>query len=97
MTTTDFSYWLNSLAEQDAGCMANLYQSVTKVTQMGEFKTTKKGARLFVKADGGEDTLMISTGLAEKTFLDRLNREFGGEFGWVHGAAGFERAMEKND
>ena len=97
MTTTNFNDWLDCLEEKDTETMANLYQSVNEVTQMGDFTTTTRNNRLFVKAKDNEDTLMISSDFAKKTFLSILDRNFGGEFGRVLAAAEFRRAMEKND
>jgi hypothetical protein len=40
---------------------------------------------------------MLASGSAVKAFLDKLDYEFGGDFGWVGGHYEFVRAMSKDD
>ena len=95
--TTNFNDWLDCLQEATTETMAHLYQSITEVTQMGDFTTIRRGSVLIVTAEDHEDPLMLTTEHAKNTFLKILNWRFGGEFGSVLGAAEFQRAMEKND
>jgi len=98
MTTSNFDSWLDALEEPETETMANLYESIVGVTQMGMFTTKENGGRLFVKADDGEETLMIASEAAKKAFLEILDVRYGDEPGMgVVMSAELRRANGKND
>lgn len=97
-TTTDFQEWLDNLDETHIEEINNLYQSITGVTQMGGFSCTQNNNKqIFIKTDQNDTTLMLASGKAIKAFLDKLDSEYGGDFGWVGGHYEFVRAMNKDD
>ena len=96
-TTTDFQEWLDNLDETNIEEIYCLYDSIVGVTQMGGFSCSQKDARLFIKTDQNDSTLMLASGKAVKAFLDKLDNEYGGDFGWVGGHYEFVRAMAKDD
>lgn len=96
-TTTDFQEWLDNLDETSIEEIYCLYKSIVGVTQMGGFNCSQNNGRLFIKTDQNDSTLMLASGKAVKAFLDKLDSEYGGDFGWVGGYYEFVRAMEKDD
>jgi hypothetical protein len=64
---------------------------------MGGFKCSHKNGMLFIQSGDNDQTLMLASGKAVKAFLDKLDNEYGGEFGWVGGYYDFVRAMRKDD
>lgn len=96
-TTTDFQEWLDNLDETNIEEIYCLYESIVGVTQMGGFNCSQNNGRLFIKTDQNDSTLMLASGKAVKAFLDKLDSEYGGDFGWVGGHYEFVRAMEKDD
>lgn len=97
MATTDFQIWLDNLDDDDIETIHFLYESISGETEMGGFKTTKKNDTLVIKSDHNDQTLILASEKAKKTFLDKLNKEYGGEFGWVGGHYEFVRSMNKDD
>jgi hypothetical protein len=96
-TITDFQEWLDNLDDTDIEEIYNLYESITGKTQMGSFDCTEKNGRLFVTNGDNDQTLMLASESAVKTFLDKLDRDYGGGFGWVAGHYEFVRNMRKED
>ncbi len=96
-TTTDFQEWLDNLDETDIEEINNLYESITHKTQMGAFKCSVNNDRYFVTNGDNDQTLMLASELAKDTFLKKLDKEYGGDFGWVGGHWEFVRSMRKND
>ena len=97
-TITDFQEWLDNLQETHIEVIYNLYESIVGVTQMGGFTSQQNAeGRIFVTTDENDQILMLASGKAVKAFLDKLDNEYGGGFGWVGGAYEFHRSMEKDD
>jgi len=96
-TTTDFQEWLDNLDETNIEEVYYLYESIIGVTQMGGFNCSQNNEKLFIKTDQNDSTLMLASGKAIKAFLDKLDNEYGGDYGWVGGHYEFVRAMEKDD
>jgi len=96
-TTTDFQEWLDNLDDNDIEDIYCLYESIVGVTEIGGFKCSQKNGMLFIQTVDNDQTLMLASGKAIKAFLDKLDNEFGGDFGWVGGHHDFVRAMRKND
>ena len=97
-TTTDFQEWLDNLDETHIEEIYNLYESIIGVTQMGGFTCTQNNSgQIFIKTDQNDTTLMLASGIAIKAFLNKLDIEYGGDFGWVRGHYEFIRAMNKDD
>jgi hypothetical protein len=64
---------------------------------MGGFRCSQNNGKLFVQTDDNDQTLMLASGKAVKAFLDKLDHEYGGDFGWVGGNYEFYRSMRKDD
>lgn len=96
-TTTDFQEWLDNLDDNDIENIYFLYESVVGETEMGGFKCTNNHGKVFIKNGDNDQTLMLVSGKAVKAFLDKLNREYGGDFGSVGGHYEFVRSMRKDD
>jgi len=92
-TTTDFQEWLDNLDDNDIEDIYCLYESIVGVTEIGGFKCSQKNGMLFIQTVDNDQTLMLASGKAIKAFLDKLDNEFGGDFGWVGGHHDFVRAM----
>lgn len=95
--TTDFQEWLDNLDDNDIEDIFCLYESIVGVTEMGGFKCSQKNGMLFIQSGDNDQTLMLASGKAVKAFLDKLDNEYGGDFGWVGGHYDFVRAMRKDD
>ncbi len=98
-TITDFEEWLDNLDDdsKDIEEINNLYDSITGKTQMGVFTCDENNGKLFIKSDCSEQTLMLASEKAIKTFLDKLDIEYGGDFGTVALYYDFVRNMRKDD
>ena len=96
-TTNDFQDWLDNLDDTDIEEIYNLHESITHKTQMGSFKSSENNGRLFVTNGDNNQTLMLASELAVKTFLKKLNKNYGGDFGSVVGHYEFVRSMRKDD
>jgi hypothetical protein len=96
-TTTDFQEWLDNLEDNDIEDIFCLYDSIVCVSEMGGFKCSQKNGMLFIQSGDNDQTLMLASGKAVKAFLDKLDKEYGGEFGWVGGHYNFVQAMRKDD
>lgn len=96
-TTTDFQEWLDNLFDKDIEDIYWLYESIVGVTEMGSFKCSQKNGMLFIQSGDNDQTLMLASGKAVKAFLDKLDNDYGGGFGWVGGQYEFVRAMRKDD
>lgn len=96
-TTTDFQEWLDNLDDTDIEDIYNLYESIAHKTQMGSFKCSENNGRLFVTNGDNNQTLMLASDLAANTFLKKLDKDYGGDFGWVGGHYEFVRSMRKDD
>lgn len=64
---------------------------------MGGFKCSQNNGKLFIQNSDNDQTLMLASGKAIKAFLDKLDNEYGGDFGWVGGHYEFVRSMRKDD
>ena len=97
-TITDFQEWIDNLDDNDdIEEINNLYESITGKTQMGAFTCSEKNGKLFITNGDNDQTLMLASETAVKTFLAKLDKDFGGDFGWVGGHWEFVRSMRKDD
>jgi len=96
-TTTEFEEWLENIEDDDIEIINNLYESVEFVTQMGEFTCTENNGKLFIQTDDNELTLMLASDKAVKTFLKKLDDDYGGDFHSVVSEWEFYRSMRKDD
>lgn len=96
-TTTDFQVWLDNLDDNDIEDIYCLYESIVGVTEIGGFKCSQKNGMLFIQSADHDLTLMLSSGKAVKAFLDKLDNDYGGDYGWVGGHYDFVKAMRKDD
>ena len=96
-TTTDFNEWLANLDTEDGiETINNLYDSITSTMLNGEFDTTEKDGKKFVKTNLNENTLLLATSEAEKAFLNILDYKHGGDYGSVKSQYDFTRNMNKD-
>lgn len=96
-TTTDFQEWLDNIEDNDIEDIFCLYESIVGVTEIGGFKCSQKNGMLFIQSNDNNQTLMLTSGTAVKAFLDKLDNDYGGDFGWVGGHYDFIKAMRKYD
>jgi len=97
-TITDFQEWIDNLDDKDdIEEINNLYESITGKTQMGAFICIENNGKLFITNGDNDQTLMLASEAAAKAFLAKLDKDFGGDFGWVGGHWDFIRNMRKDD
>ena len=96
MITTDFQDWLGNLDNNDIETINCLYESVSGITEIGVFNSTKKNNVLLVKSDYSEQVLEL-TDRKTKLFLQKLDNDFKDEFSSVRTHYEFVRSMRKND
>jgi hypothetical protein len=96
-TSSDVQDWLDKLNDNDIEEIYCLYESIVGVTEMGGFKCSQNNGKLFIQNGDIKQTLMLESGKAIKEFLDKLDNEYGGDFGWVGGHYEFVRSMRKDD
>ena len=66
--TTNFDDWLDVNGPEDSEDKEDLIASVEGAKDCGNYKTTRKGAQLFVTG-WGDDTLRLATDLAAVAFV----------------------------
>ena len=64
---------------------------------MGAFTYIENNGKLFITNGDNDQTLMLASEAAVKTFLAKLDKDFGGDFGWVGEHWDFIRNMRKDD
>jgi hypothetical protein len=97
-TITDFQEWIDNLDDKDdIEEISHLYESITGITQMGAFTCTQNNGKLFITNGDNDQTLMLASEAAIKTFLAKLDNDFGGEYGTVLENWEFVRSMRKDD
>jgi hypothetical protein len=98
MAISDFKLWIGNLSEKDIDDIYNLYLSIGQTNEMGGFKTVQNDrGQKFVQTDFNDHDLMLNSPEAEKTFLDILDKEFGGDFESVELQYNFITNMRKDD
>lgn len=82
---TNSQEWLDGLDNNNIEDIFNLYESIIGVTQLGGFTCIQKNGTLYLQTDDHGKTLVLINGTAVKTFLDKLDTDYGGDIGWVGG------------
>ena len=85
VTITNSQEWLDSLEHCTIEDMYNLYESIIGVTQLGGFTCLHKKGILYIQTDDHGKVLVLINGKAVKMFLDKLDKDHGGDLGWVGG------------
>ncbi|HKC67165.1 MAG TPA: hypothetical protein VKG26_02970 [Bacteroidia bacterium] len=96
-TTIDFQEWLDNLDDTDIEEIYCLYESISHKTQMGSFDCSENNGILFVTNGDNDQVLKLVSEKAVETFLAKLDKDYGGGFGWVGGQYEFVRSMKKDD
>ena len=98
MQTTNAPHeWLDNLENRDIEDINNLYECVIHKSQIGAFKCSENNGCLFISNEENDQTLILASEKDVKAFLDKLDKEYGGDFGWVGGNWEFIRNMRKDD
>lgn len=95
--TTNFEDYIENLQNDNIETIYSLYYSVSGETNIGGFKTSKKGTQLVTISDYNTLILILKTDEAKEAFLNILDYKYGGGFGKVYGHYEFIRSMEKDD
>ena len=92
-----FAGWINgNLQEDDYDDVYCLYMAVYNIDTYGMYTAKKDGDNIIVKADMGDDTLILRGVSEQQKFLDYLDDTYGEDIG-VEALYSFNRAMEKDD
>lgn len=96
-TITDFQIWIDNLDSHDIEDIFNLYECISQKSEMGNFRYSEKGGRVFITCTCNKLKLMLASDSAIQAFLSKLDIDFSGEFGWVGGQWEFDRNMRKDN
>ena len=79
---TDFSTWLASVDTEDHDEIYAMFTAIRDVAEVGSFactaKKTQNGNQYLVKCSYSADTLLLTSGAAKTTFLNKLQRQYAG-------------------
>lgn len=96
-TIKDSQEWLDNLENTDIEDINNLYECVINKSQIGAFKCSENNGCLLISNEENDLALILECKKDVKDFLDKLDKEYGGDFGWVGGNWEFIRNMRKDD
>lgn len=92
-----YEAWIDAnLDEYDYEDVYCLYQAVYNIDSYGMYSAKMKGDSIIIKADMGDEPLVLRDETDRQKFLDYLDDTYGEDIG-VEALYSFNRAMEKDD